>query len=191
MRDYLYVWNEPKEQFLVASGLEFKDFLPVLSAHGGVALIDHSSEVAATDRVSGFDFVPASGIANLAAEDIYSWGNFVWADYTTLIFPEIRDEEIAELLFFAHKARPLRRPAIHGLENRFLAYAHDDGWYLKLYYSDWKFVQQLLVAAIPTSVGTLDVSELERGSSAFWLQDGKVFEEESTHDVDAVLNRRQ
>jgi len=90
-----------------------------------------------------------------------------------------------------YPSSPIRLgPYAWSREPRFLAYSYDDGWYLKLYYSDWKDVQQLLVAAIPISVGALDVSDLERGSSAFWLRDGKILEEERILDVDAVLNRR-
>jgi hypothetical protein len=66
----------------------------------------------------------------LAAENIYSWGNFVWADYAGAKFPSINNEEVAELLFFSHKAKPLHRIALPNLSNRFLSYVHDDGWYL-------------------------------------------------------------
>jgi hypothetical protein len=87
MRDYLYVWHDPEQRFLVASGIEFKDFLPCLKSQGGIVLLDHQSETATHDQNTSFDFVQASDLSELAAEDIYSWGNFVWADYASPTFP--------------------------------------------------------------------------------------------------------
>lgn len=190
MRDYLYIWHDRERQFLVASGLEFKDFQRELSTTGGVVLIDHLSDVSSLDAASGFHFAPSASLSNLVAENIYSWGNFTWADYADELFPSLSKDEIAELLYFAHKAEPLRSNALPHLRNNFLGYAHDDGWYLKLYYSDWANVTELLSTAIPTSLGRLNMDDLQQGAHAFWLRNGKVDEEEMTHDVDLVLNRR-
>lgn len=190
MRDYLYVWHDPEQRFLVASGIEFTDFLPCLKSQGGIVLVDHQSETSTHDPNTSLDFVQASDLSELAAEDIYSWGNFVWADYATPTFPSISDEEIAELLFLAHKAKPLRDVSIPSLGNQFLGYEHDDGWYLQLYYAHWNHIERLLATAIPATVGKLDVLELARGSHGFWLQAGETHREEKTHDVDKILNRR-
>ena len=118
MRDYLYIWHKPEQQFVVASGIEFKDFLPLLREHEGVVLIEQKSETAGYDANSSLNFVQASNLSELAAEDIYSWGNFVWADYAGSVFPSISDEEVAELLFFAHKAKPLHRIVIKSFITR-------------------------------------------------------------------------
>jgi hypothetical protein len=190
MRDYLYVWHDPEQRFLVASGIEFKDFLPCLKSQGGIVLIDHQSEIGAYDPNSSFDFVQASDLSELAAEDIYSWGNFVWADYATPTFPSIGDEEIAELLFLAHKAKPLREVLIPSLGNQFLGYEHDDGWYLQLYYTHWNDVERLLAGVVPAMLGNLDVLELKLGTHGFWLRGGETHLEVKSHDVDSVLNRR-
>ena len=40
MRKYLYIWNNPEEQFLVASGIEFKDLFPTLESSGGLVLLN-------------------------------------------------------------------------------------------------------------------------------------------------------
>jgi len=189
MRDYLYIWHDPEQQFLVVSGIEFKDFLPSLTSQGGIVLVDHQSETADYDTNSSLNFVPASKLSELATENIYSWGNFVWADYAGAKFPSINNEEVAELLFFAHKAKPLHRIALPNLSNRFLCYAHDDGWYLQLYYTSWDHIDRLIVETIPT-LGASSISGLKQGTDGFWLRGGKVHKEEKTHDVDKVLNRR-
>jgi len=190
MRDYLYLWHDPHQKFLVASGIEFRDFLQCLKLQGGIVLVDHQSEISSYDVSTSFDYVPISSLSELAAEDIYSWGNFVWADYSSSEFPAINDMEIASLLFLAHKARPLHAVQIHSLSNKFLAYVHDDGWYLRLYYSEWGHVEQLIAGLIPAGLGNLDVAELRDGTYGFWLNAGVVDREEKTHDVDSVLNRR-
>jgi hypothetical protein len=188
MRDYLYVWHDLEQHALVASGIEFNDLLPSLSSQGGVLLLEHESETAAHDSASSFSFVNVERLPEFATEDIYSWGNFVWVDYAHRQSLSVSDEEVAELLFFAHKARPLRRISLPSLENKFLAYAHDDGWYLRLYYSDWQNVEALLVRSVPT-LGAQHLSELKQGVHGFWIRGGQVKEEEKTDDVDRVLNR--
>ena len=190
MRDSLYIWHDLERQCIVASGLEFRDFQQGLSTASGLVLIDHQSDVATYDRESGLHFISSAVLPELAAEDIYSWGNFAWADYTADTFPSLPKEEVAELLYFAHKAEPLCGNALTHLRNNFLGYVHDDGWYLKLYYKDWDKAEQLLTTAIPTSLGRLDMSELQKGANAFWLRNGKIDEEEITHNVDSVLQRR-
>lgn len=189
MRNYLYIWHNPKQQFLLASGIEFKDFLPYLSGRGGAVLLSHQSDFAQSDSLTGLNYSAAPDLTAVASENIHSWGNFVWADYDTLQFPSISDDEVAELLFFAHKARPLRKIAIEGLQNTLIAYAHDDGWYLRLYYSSWSHIEELLATMVPASLGKLSVSALLEGKSAFWLSGGNVVTEAQTEDVDAVLAR--
>ena len=76
------------------------------------------------------------------------------------------------------------------LRGHFLAFAHDDGWYLKLLYTAWDDVAALLAGAIAPALGTLDMDALQRGGDGYWLQDGVVNLELTTHDIDSVLNRR-
>lgn len=188
MRDYLYVWHDLEQHALVASGIEFKDLLPSLPPQSGVLLFEHQSETAVHDSASTFSFVDVASLPALAAENIYAWGNFVWADYAPQEAPCVSDEDVAELLFFARKARPLRNIGLPTLRNKFLAYAHDDGWYLRLYYSDWQALEGLLVRSVPT-LSAHHLSQLKQGDHGFWIRDGQVRQEEKTDDVDRVLNR--
>ena len=123
------------------------------------------------------------------AENIYSWGNFAWADYAAPLVPPMTDDELAELLFFAHRGRPLHRIALPSLRNNFLGYAHDDGWFLQLYYTNWQHVERFVNSAIPPTLGSLNASELKMGNHAFWLRDGETRQEKRTHDIDSILNR--
>ncbi len=76
------------------------------------------------------------------------------------------------------------------LRSRFLAFAHDDGWYFEFFYAAWDDVAAMLAAVIPPALGTLDMDALQRGGDGYWLQNGKVDLELPSHDIDSVLNRR-
>ena len=183
MRDYLYIWNDPEQRFVVASGVQFSDLARSLPG-SGFLLLDHQSDVAVYDPTSAFSFVPSDQVLNLASEDIYSWGNFVWADFWSDSLPKIQPEQVAELLYFSHKAEPLRETSVPGLSNQFLAYAHDDGWYLKLHYSEWRSISEVLKEIVPAAV----LTGLATGGRGFWVRGGKVKEVGMTFDVDKVLN---
>ena len=193
MRDYIYIWNEPKAQFIVVSGLEFKS-LSKSFQESSLLLLKHMSSHAIHDSPSGFCFVAHADLGEVGNEDIYSWGDFVWTDYQS---PETRPypppalpaEEIAELLYFAHTSTPLRNISIPSLNNRFLAYAHDDGWFLKLYYTAWSHIQELLDRSSLFRIGAIDMMDLKAGNCAFWIRGGIISREEITLDVDSVLNR--
>lgn len=188
MRDYLYIWHEPKEQYIIASGIEFKSISNNLNESGGIILIDHQSETAWFDENSRFNYTSISEISDLNSEDIYSWGNFSWANYNVSEPFQIPDQGIAEILYFSHKYKPLNNIRINGIENDYLGYIHDDGWFLLLYYHNWKSLSNLLKAALPKFIGSLDMSALEEGTNGFWLSEGKVTIVEKTSDVDKIIN---
>jgi hypothetical protein len=190
MRDYVYIWNDPDKQFIVASGIEFKDFRHSLNTQGGVMLIEHQSDVAVHDSQSGFDFVSTSSLPELMDENIYDWGNFTWVDYKSTACPPLTDIEISELLFFEHKVKPLSKVFLPSLDNQFMAYVHDDGWYLQLYYTNWEYVEHFINTTIPSSIGILNIPEMKLGNHGYWLQNGMVDIEEKTYAVDSILNRR-
>jgi hypothetical protein len=61
-------------------------------------------------------------------------GNFSCTDVAQLDDLEhITNDELAELLFFAHKVQPLREISIGSLKNRWLYYSHDDDWVAWIY----------------------------------------------------------
>jgi len=195
LRDYLYLWNDPATQCVVASGLEFKRLFSHFDQSRAILLIDHQAANGRHDSHSGFDFLDHKDVCDLAAEDIYSWGSFSWADYRTselppFSFPELQPEEVAELLYFAHAGRPLRKVLLPSLGNQFLAYAHDDGWLLKLYYTEWLHIEVLLRSVFAEKLDFLNLSEIKSGNRAFWIQGGSISREEITFDIDSIINRR-
>lgn len=187
-RKYLYVWVDPVARCVVASGLVFKDFKPVLKGRG-VVLIEHQSMVGQIDPQSCLEYVKCSNLKQLRNEDVRDFGNFSWVDFGGDVLPLITPEQTAELLYFGHIQRPLREIEIGLLNNQFLAFTHDDGWYVRVYYREWQQVARLLSKKAP-SLTAEHLAALERGDCAYWVQDGVVSEEERTEHMDVLLNRR-
>ena len=182
LRHYLYIWHDPAERMLVASGIEFKDVIPALGEAGGIVLRRGSAGTAR--KPAAFQALAQQQLPALALEDMHAWGSHAWADWRGKP-PAFPDADVAAMLDHRGALAPL--PALRG---RFLAFAHDDGWYLKLFYGEWDDVAALLASTIPPALGTLDLAALQQGGDGYWLQDGTVQAELKTHAIDSVLNRR-
>jgi hypothetical protein len=194
VRDYLYLWHDPQTKRLVVSGIEFRDFVSELQVTGGIILLRHQFGEALYDRASHFDFVPADGLTRLAADDIYAYGDFCWADFDrSTSMAKLSDAAIAELAFFAQMVRPLAGTEIPGLGNHFLCWAHDDGWFARIFYSRWNAVGLILRQLLPAILGqtramkTLDL--VRRGKEAVWCHKGTVTQCEPTEDIDALQQK--
>lgn len=185
MRHYLYLWHDPAERMLVASGIEFKDFIPVLGESGGIVL--RKGSAGTPRKPAACQALAQQQLPALAQEDLYACGSHAWADWRGAAPPPL-DGDVAAAL--AYRAAPSQRTQLAGLQNRFLAFAHDDGWYLKLFYAAWDEAAAFLAGAIPPALGTLDLAALAQGDDGYWLQNGAVHVELKTHDIDSVLNRR-
>lgn len=185
---YLYVWHDVQTGSVVASGLRFADFEPVLKGKGGVLLLRHHFERARKDEASGLEYADADVVPLLARADTYSWGDFYWADYSTQHFPKLTSEEVSELLYFSTSALPKRSPCVESLANTLLVAAHDDGWYLRAFYSNWDDIAQVLQMKESGLTGK-HLEALKQGTDGFWVQNAEVRIEERTFDVDVVINR--
>ena len=198
MRDYLYLWRDPRRECLVASGLEFKDFQHHLRTHtSGVVLLKHGYNEA-LEHPSGIEFVPLAGITALIEDDPYDYGDLLWADFLTVKdggwkLPEITDRELAELLFFRHTARPLGAVSLDCIKNQFLFAAHDDGWSLRVYAHSWEascdLLRSLAIADSFSQTAEGVIETIEDGTSACFISRGEFKEVECSEDIDSVLGR--
>lgn len=191
MRNYLYIWHEPRINRVMMSGVHFADFLPSLQGVGGLLLLRHEFSDAHFDRATGFDSVQAEQIEELVQENLYNYGDFCWADYgPNSNYDRLSDEAIAELAFFRHIARPLRSVPVPGLGNRFLCYAHDDGWYASVYYSNWILIEELLQRLLPNLLSEQEagrtIESLAKTDVAFWISTNNIIECEKTNDIDRL-----
>jgi hypothetical protein len=194
VRDYLYLWHDQQTNRIVASGIEFRDLVPELATAGGVVLLRHEFCDPAYDSHSRFEFVPQDELELLAADDIYNYGDFCWVDFGRgVALAALTDEAIAGLAFFAQQARPLCDIKIPGLANRFLCFAHDDGWYASIFYRDWREVEgllrRLLLRLLSEEQASRTLELLGRDQSAFWCRRDSVFECERSDDIDMLQSK--
>ena len=189
MRDYVYIWDDADHTRLVASGIEFRDVIPDLASTSGLFLLDHNGP-STWPKDSPFTLLPASRIPELEREDIYSWGNFIWVDYTSDEIPTLSKHTIAELLYFAHTSRPFDSIHYPELKNRFLYTGHDDGWALHLYYSDNTYTAPLL-KRIEQRFGVAAGADLQGAisSDAVWITADTVQIAPRSLDIDSIQGR--
>ena len=197
MRDCLYIWNDPKECYIVASGVTFGDMVRFIKPEKGVLLLSHEYDHAKYYGDSGFGYVPKSGFRKLLAEDTYSWGDLVWADVN--FRGKLPECDVASLLYFRHKAAPYsffrNRPHVtfDGMANGYLVHQHDDGWFVKMYYSPvlsdmgWGFVRHMVDLAAGRGRVDACIDPVMGGDHALWVSPTEMSLERRTMDVDSVL----
>jgi hypothetical protein len=194
VRDYLYLWHDPKKRCVVTSGIELKDIAARIGPESGLLLLTHKYEDALYDS-SGFEFVPPSHLAQLQEADVDSWGDVRWVDYAHPCYthpdiPRITKKELAELLYFNHTGKPYKGVAMPSLKNRFLAAGHDDGWRLQIYYHQWSDIVWLLGSFPWFAAPDIRARTLNGKAGAFWINASGIEVEEATFDIDSIMNRR-
>ena len=190
MRNYLYIWHDSKQKFIITSGITFKDIASYFGNSSGLILLNHDSENVEFHDPSRFEYVNQDSVNLLSEEDIYSWGNFCWIDYKNNdSFPNLKPQEIAEILYFGHQHEPLTDVKVIPLNNTFMYYAHDDGWFSKIYYSSWDDVSSLLnTLDLPFNRSEL-INDLKISENAFWVSNGTITTEDKTLNIDEILNK--
>lgn len=188
MRDYLYLWNNHNRGAIVASGVEFRDFIPHLR-DGIVLLKSHFWD--AVHGPSGFNTVLAHSFDDVVKDNPHGYGDFFWCDATE--WNKFSDDDIAALLFIQHTARPLRRVCLPSVGNTFFVMSHDDGWFLHLFYDDWKDIEPLVKGWLGKSGVSGKVQEsaaqiLMRGEEAVFVKAGCITSVEGTEDIDGLMN---
>jgi hypothetical protein len=72
-----------------------------------------------------------------------------------------------------------------------MIFIHDNGWYLKLYYSSWDENKILFNKINKKFECCIDESVLKSGEVAFWIENQKIEIEEKTENIDIILNKRR
>jgi hypothetical protein len=188
VRDHLYLWRNSANS-LVASGIEFRDFLPPLRDAGGVILLAHRHNSAVLDTATGLGYVPQHGLTALATANVYDFGDFVWLDYPVGRFPAVAPDDLVDLAEFAKTGSPRGPIVLPSVGNRMLAFAHDDGWRLSLFYADWEPVRALLHSlAGRLTNASIDTLDRPSGSEAIRVTATGVHACPGTIDIDGLMN---
>lgn len=154
IRDLIYVSkSQLEENCFYSYGIEFYEFMNGVSTRPeNLILLQHDFHNENWNQYSRFDYVTKEEINELIEDNIYRYGDFVWVDFSKEEdLDTLSSNDIAELLFFSHLARPLT----HIPKIRFAYHAHDDGWFNKLYVTDLQDYEILLANVIPSKLRKL------------------------------------
>jgi hypothetical protein len=147
IRDLIYVSSEHQNNYCFYSyGIEFHEFMNcVHNRPENLLLLKHNFDNPLWNPHSRFDYVTKQEINELIDDYVYGYGDFCWTDFSKEEdLNALSNTQIAELLFFSHLARPLQNvPKV-----RFAYFAHDDGWFNKLYVTDLHDYEILLSKVI-------------------------------------------
>lgn len=138
LRDVIYINRNKEENLITYHGIEFNEFLPALPRPlKDILLIKHQFSGGEYSLPTRFDFVNNLDFHELLEDNVYSYGDFCWLDFEDINSLDLLNkQEVAELLYFGHLAVPVEKIFFDKLNNRFAYWAHDDGWYNKIYCRD-------------------------------------------------------
>ena len=184
MRDYVYIYNDKNESYLIVSGIEFEQ----LPKDNITILLKHKYCNARIDLATRFEFIIKTDIDDLLQEDLYSWGDFVWASSNGDSVPKLGYDDVARLLYFAHTGIMVGRFADTAINSAF--FAHDDGWYLKCWYSDDSVIDRIVeTIAQNNRLCGLDAASIKNSDNAYLIHNGDIRNIEKSQDIDMILNR--
>ena len=134
IRDLIYVSGEHQTNCFCSYGIEFHEFMnSVNNRPENLLLLKHNFANAKWNQHSRFDYVTQKEINELIEDNVYGYGDFCWVDFASEEdLDALSNIQIAELLFFGHLGMPLYNLP----KTRFSYFAHDDGWFNKLYVTD-------------------------------------------------------
>ena len=151
IRDLIYVNGHLGEQFFYSHGMEFHELIAACPVKPELlVLLAHRHDSADWNLHSRMDYVTRENLQQLVEDDVYGYGDFCWVELSggEETLDALDDAAISELLLFGHLARPLHREVLFRIITRFAYYAHDDGWFNKLYVKALADYQDVLTGVI-------------------------------------------
>ncbi|WP_438431606.1 hypothetical protein [Gorillibacterium sp. sgz500922] len=153
-RDCLYLCRCQEEMDgFYSYGIEFHEFIAcVHSRPENLILLKHQFGDAQWNRHTRLDYVTKQELPELLEDNVYGYGDFCWVDIRREEdLDQLNDSQVAQLLFFGHLAKPLNGIPME----RFAYYAHDDGWFNKLYVARVEDYAGMLARCIPFKLRNL------------------------------------
>lgn len=151
IRDVFYISANFDDNYYVYYGMEFNEFIRHCPINLENILVTDGNNIA--NNFNGRWMLETANckedILELSKEDIYGLGNFHWMDYNNEEdLNNCSPDEMAEVLYLSHFGKPLKTPFINKINNNFFYYAHDDGWFCKLYCKDMIVLKDIIANKI-------------------------------------------
>ena len=137
---FAYIKIFEDENCVQSSGITFNTFYNgICNKPHNILILKGYPDDAIMSKKLGLEFIPAEKVETFINDDVYNYGDFSWVDFENAEqLDELSDDKLAELLFFSHKAKPLKSNKIDGLGNKYAYYSHDDDWFVRVFVNDVK-----------------------------------------------------
>lgn len=145
---FSYIKIHEEDSYIKTSGISFHEFYSGIKVKPQNLLIlngyPRMSE-SVFDPVNWLEYVPAGNMAQYVKSDVHGYGDFSWVDFAEVdSLKNIAQQELAELLYFAHTWKPLSSFYFSSLHNRYAYIAHDDDWAVRIYMDDTESYKQVI-----------------------------------------------
>lgn len=160
---HLYVHMNELNQFVIFSGLTFREFVSAVGPLQNILLLKNEYEDGSFNMHTRLEFVEEKGIAKFIKKVSDSKKDLCWIDFSeerklNLLTPQ----EQAELLYIGHKKESIRSPFYHQLQNKYVYLSSKEEKISKIYFRDLADVEKLV-----THVFNSIIQEKERLTN-FW-----------------------
>lgn len=137
-KSFCFIKINREKGYVETSGITFKEFYDSIpDKPRNLLLIQGFPREACISDELGLEYIPTGMMDEFSRSDIYDYGDFCWMDFQEREqLGSVSGQELAEFLYFLHRASPLSGAHFESLHNRYAYCAHDDGWYVKLYMQD-------------------------------------------------------
>lgn len=160
---HLYVHMNELNQFVIFSGLTFREFVSSVGPLQNILLLKNEYEDGSFNMHTRLEFVEDKGITKFVKKAMDSKKDLCWIDFSderklNLLTPQ----EQAELLYIGHKKEPIRSPFYHQLQNKYVYLSSEEEKISKIYFRDLEDILKLV-----TRVFNGVIQEKERPAT-FW-----------------------
>lgn len=165
---HLYVHMNDVDQFVIYSGLSYKQFFSSVEPMKNMLLLKHAYDDGSFNMHTQFDFISAEDMVPFIKHLPDMKGDLCWVDFSgEKSVNQLSPMEQAELLYFGHKREPLASPFFSKLQNRYAFYASPADKMTKVYF---RFLgdNELLIANLFNKM----IREKE-GTGGFWRKKSK------------------
>lgn len=146
----IYIWSQSEKQRFQLHGIEFHEWISCMGDPLNLLLLESQFSDAHYHSGSNLEYILKTELSSLFQDDIYGYGDFVWVDFENEVsLDSLSPMNIAELLYMRHTGEPLHTPFLPAINNRFVYYAHDDGWSTRLYCNNPHDFDEILRRLIP------------------------------------------
>ncbi|MFF5996255.1 hypothetical protein AAGS61_16180 [Lysinibacillus sp. KU-BSD001] len=165
---HLYIHMNDVDQFVIYSGLSFRQFFSSIEPMKNILLLKHNYEDGSFNMHTQFDYIATEDMTSFMKRLPDIKGDFCWIDFSSeKNVNQLSPVEQAELLYFGHKREPLASPFFSKLQNRYAYYASPNDKMTKVYF---RFLgdSELLTANLFNKM----IHEKE-GTGSFWRRKSK------------------